>query len=345
VGQRHVRVDPVSGKETAPRSGKSLRVDKDVVLFKDYFNLTTCEYAEMSPVVIPSGYTRDFLDGRIKEEDQIKAIQSSFASIASKNDFVVVEGTGHCGVGSIVNLDNARVASILGLDVVFVVNGGLGSAFDELALNKLMCEHHSVKIRGVLVNKVMPGKVDMIREYFTKALQRWQIPLIGVVPDASYLGSPTMLDYEQLFKTKLICGEEQKLNHFNRTTLVAMELGRFLDRLHTEQHSKSLFVTHASRVDIILGFVSHANVHEKRWGEPWRGGMIIAGEVPKHAIPDSLMDALKNSKCPMLHAKMSTYDAMVALTSYTAKLSALDSRRTTAAIQHYEPHIDFNFLV
>lgn len=132
VGQRHVRVGP----EMLPTGAKqSLRVDKDVVLFKEHFNLETCEYQEMSPVVIPAGYTREFLDGNIKEEDQIKAIKESYASIASKNEFVVVEGTGHCGVGSIVNMDNARVASILGLDIIFVVNGGLGSAFDELAVS------------------------------------------------------------------------------------------------------------------------------------------------------------------------------------------------------------------
>ena len=33
---------------------------------------------------------------------------------------------GHCGVGSIVNLNNAKVASILGADMVLIANGGLG---------------------------------------------------------------------------------------------------------------------------------------------------------------------------------------------------------------------------
>lgn len=143
----------------------------------------------------------------------------------------MVEGTGHCGVGSIVNLDNARVASILGLSMVLVVNGGLGSAFDDLAINRLACAHHGVKIKGVIVNKVMPNKVDMIKDYFGRALSRWNVPLLGVVPDGPYLSQPSMLDFEELFRTKLIAGEEDLLRHYDSITLVSVSLFRNQEKL------------------------------------------------------------------------------------------------------------------
>ncbi len=54
VGQRHVLVG----------SG-GLKVDKDVKLFKEYFRLDDCAYADMSPVVMPQGYTKDYIDGKI----------------------------------------------------------------------------------------------------------------------------------------------------------------------------------------------------------------------------------------------------------------------------------------
>ena len=72
---------------------------------------------------------------------------------------MLVEGTGHCGVGSVVGLNNAEVAKMLGLEMVLVANGGLGSPFDELMLNKTLCDHTGTKIRGVIVNKVKPEKV------------------------------------------------------------------------------------------------------------------------------------------------------------------------------------------
>ena len=63
--------------------------------------------------------------------------------------------TGHTGVGSIINCNNARVASELGLDMLMVVNGGLGDPFDQLALNFLMCHKYGVRVKGIVLNKVI----------------------------------------------------------------------------------------------------------------------------------------------------------------------------------------------
>jgi len=75
VGQKHVIVDD------------NLKVDKDVVLFKHHFQLDKCDYRDLSPVVIPAGYTRDFIDGKITEKDQIAAVKKSFETISSKHKF------------------------------------------------------------------------------------------------------------------------------------------------------------------------------------------------------------------------------------------------------------------
>ena len=42
----------------------------------------------------------------------------SFEAIRSRNPFTVVEGTGHCAVGSIINMSNAQVAALLGLKMI-----------------------------------------------------------------------------------------------------------------------------------------------------------------------------------------------------------------------------------
>ena len=44
--------------------GNDLRVDKDVKLMCDYFGLED-DYADMSPLVLPPGYTKNFIDGNI----------------------------------------------------------------------------------------------------------------------------------------------------------------------------------------------------------------------------------------------------------------------------------------
>ena len=100
VGQEHIETET------------GVHVDKDVVLFKTHFKLHD-PYEEMSPVLFPRGFTRDYLDGKIDRQDLIGKITDSFKKVTSRNGMTVIEGTGHTGVGSIVDLNNAQVASLL----------------------------------------------------------------------------------------------------------------------------------------------------------------------------------------------------------------------------------------
>ena len=86
VGQKHVTVDGV-------------KVDKDVVLFKKWFNLTAREPA-MSPVVFAGGFTKDYVDGKKNRQELTVFIDNAVEEISEQSDLIVVEGTGHTGVGN-----------------------------------------------------------------------------------------------------------------------------------------------------------------------------------------------------------------------------------------------------
>jgi len=153
VGQQHVPVH-------SERLGKEIRVDKDVTLIRDHFNLQHIDYQDMSPVLIPKGYTKDYIDGKISHDGQLNSILDAYNNIASSNEVVLCEGTGsyhfwrelfcmctlmfdilssneefvlyisgietgHCAVGSIVGASNGKVASVIGADMVLIANGGL----------------------------------------------------------------------------------------------------------------------------------------------------------------------------------------------------------------------------
>jgi AAA domain len=95
-----------------------VRVDKDVELIKERFHLDHLDYESMSPIIIPQGYTKDYVDGKISFETQLRDLKAAMESVSEASDVTVCEGTGHCAVGSIVGLNNAKVASILGADMV-----------------------------------------------------------------------------------------------------------------------------------------------------------------------------------------------------------------------------------
>ncbi|MCH9610552.1 MAG: Phosphate acetyltransferase [Chlamydiales bacterium] len=315
VGQQHVTVDDC------------MLVDKDVVLFKEHFSLPD-KYSDMSPVIFPRGFTRDFLDGKIATSDLEKNIDRSYKSISEANDFTIVEGTGHVGVGSIVDLNNAKVAKQLGLDCVIIAKGGLGSAFDELCLNKTLCDQMGVQVAGVILNRVLDSKREMVTSYIQKALDRWKIPLIGAIPYNQLLSTPSMEDFESLFKTKMLSGQKYHYRHFGHPRLVATSAPTFKEMTEPDQ----LLVTPATREDIVYALLE---LHKP--GEPQQG-FIFTG---KHAPSSSIIEALQKADIPSLYAPFPTFETMHMISSFVAKIDGRDQEKVEMAIQLVENHLQF----
>lgn len=347
------------------------KVDKDAPVFKDHFGLKD-KLTTMSPVIIKSGFTKLFLDGEVDMEDERARMQACYNELCSRYDQVVVEGTGHTGVGTIIGLNNAQVAATLGIEMILVANGGLGSTIDELELNRQVCEAHGVRVKGVIVNKVQEEKLEEVKYYLGKALSRWGIPLLGCIPFAKYLDSPTMNDLEGLFGTETISGEGNKLHHFDKFELVTAGLTHFAKKLQKHERQsrqqqlmgesagshldpvmdvanclsqRTLYVTHGSRSDCILGYLSHANKVMALSDNVFKGGMILTGSDPSQSGIESeqlswLKEQISHSPVPILPVPLSTHETMQRLTSFTAKLNKTDRKRTDAVATHYAKYID-----
>lgn len=322
VGQQHEMVED------------GLRVDKDVVLFKEYFGLQS-QYEDMSPVIFPSGFTRNFLDGKITTSSMRNKISTAFNKISSENDFTIVEGTGHVGVGSIVQLNNADVAASLGLDIVIIAKGGVGSAFDELALNKILCDRLGITIRGVILNKVYSDKEEMVREYISKALKQWNIPLIGCVPFDRLLSTPTLEDFETLFNTTLLSGKEFTHQHFETMQLAASSIETF-----KEPTPNKLIITPATREDIILAILDRHSSQASLSTSDY--GLILTGVSPPSP---TIIEKLKYAHIPTLYAAKTSFEVMHMITSFTAKIRKEDTSKVQQAIQLVENSIDCAYLV
>lgn len=325
VGQRHVKVDGQTN------------VDKDAVLFKEHFQLPA-SWSNMSPVIIPSGFTRSYLDNEVTEDAMLQKIAKSFAAVSSQHAYTVVEGTGHVGVGSIFNLNNARVAAELDLGVVLIASAGLGSAYDELALNVAMCGYYGVRVQGVILNRVMDSKRQMILEYFPKTLKKWNIPLLGCVPFSDLLSSPTMQDFETLFDTSLISGNKHHNRTFASTRLVAGSLSAY----EAEKLPNELVITPATREDIICKVLDlHRDSLEKQ-GKDFCGGLILTS---KQAPSDQIIQHIRSVDIPVLYCPMCSYDAMKMITSFTTKIRTEDTPKINRAIQLAEEYINFDLLL
>ena len=101
--------------------------DEDAVLMHETFGLME-PYDVMSPVHIPRGFTKAYIAGEVVEDlgARISRAQDAFR----RHDVLLIEGTGHAGVGAVIGLSNATVASMLGAPAIIVSEGGVGRPID-----------------------------------------------------------------------------------------------------------------------------------------------------------------------------------------------------------------------
>src|SRR5690606_3552324 len=136
---------------------------------------------EHSPIIIGAGATTEFLD-HPERFDPEPTIREAATLLQSHKEFIIYEGTGHPGVGSVAGISNARVAKILGAGVIMIVEGGIGSTIDQLNLCLSLFREERVPVIGVIINKVIPEKRDKVRYYVGKWLNMHQLPLLGTIP-------------------------------------------------------------------------------------------------------------------------------------------------------------------
>ena len=167
-------IKPV-GQQVKPIGG--YQIDKDATLMEEIFHIGG-QLHDMSPIAVPRGFTKDFiLEGDVAALST--EIFDSYNRASRDKQFMVIEGTGHAGVGSVLDLSNAAVAKLLNAPVVMVTCGGIGRPIDEVMLNKAVFDSYGVPVAGVIVNKVIPEKYDEINTYVRLGFERKGIEVLG----------------------------------------------------------------------------------------------------------------------------------------------------------------------
>ena len=180
--------------------------DEDVLLMRDAFELKRDAHF-MSPVTVPAGFTRQYLDGKTTNRHIEEAILGGWNALTAEGATVIVEGTGHAGVGSVFDMNNAMVAKLLNLPVVVVAEGGIGRPLDAIALNLALFEKHGADVQGVIFNKVQADKRDQVLEYGAKFLKRFGVEVLGAVEFSEVLRKPSLMRLLLDLKAELLCGE------------------------------------------------------------------------------------------------------------------------------------------
>lgn len=320
VGQRYLIV-------------KGEKIDEDSVLIEKACGIE-CEIQDMSPVAIEKGFTRRYILKGGKKE-LVQRIKASFKAVAKDKDLVVIEGTGHAGVGSVFDLSNATVAKMLGSKVVIVSSGGIGRPIDEIMLNAALFKKEGVEIAGVIINKVRPEKYEKVNRIVRAGLKKKGLRVFGVIPYKKLLSAPTVGQVLDELNFKLLSCTGSLDVTVGKILVGAMSpheaLKYFSDR--------SLIITPGDREDLILAVVGF---QMDRAGDGIHiSGIVLTGGLKPHK---TVIDLVKRAKIPLLSAAGDTYSVASKIHDLTVKIRPEDSGKTRMIRDLIEKYVDIEML-
>ena len=359
ISQLRKRLDPREIGYLKPvgqqlvRDAKGVVVDKDVELIGEFARLPDLPLAKLSPVRFSSNFTRSYLDSRHRPRltrALSLEITRSLEQLADRR-IVIAEGSGHPGVGSVVGLSNATVGKLLGAEIIFVSGGGIGRALDTIDVDLSYFLYHGCRVRGLLVNKLIPDKAALVRRYITEELinERYAaangspLHIFGYLPAIPDLPHPSM---------RVMLGALPKVEPLSDPETIAWRRPCASIKLVSmpAQHLKTqlrhyvgvgdvLIISASStpRIHQILDF--HADILH-------RGGIagliLTCGETEQ--VESEVRDALIRTGLPALYVRedsAATEERLFRLYENT-KLQVYDTGKIAEIEQLFEEHFDID---
>ena len=310
-----------------------VEMDMDAALIASIYGLEA-DRALMSPVVIGKGYTKRYLSGEIDPEAPLESIKKACKELEAKNDFLIIEGSGHGGVGSVVGVNNAQIARTLDAPVIMVASGGIGCVIDSVQLNLSLFQQQGAEVKLLLVNKLLPNKREETLGYLRSFFQSRQQQVAGAFDYSRTLANPTLIDLSNLLQLPLQGDQEGKSRIIHNIQLGAASSQRVIDTLH----DSTLLITTSSRDELIVTTSALYNIPAYRRK---LAGLVIPGIAPISAISQKILD---DSNIPYIRTTQNTAEVFIALTEHVSKITADDQEKISLIQSSAESVFDFEAI-
>jgi BioD-like phosphotransacetylase family protein len=307
------------------------QVDEDTLLIDGLFDLNV-PIAAMSPVAIGPDFTKQYLENPDEIGPQLKdRICRAFDRTAYGKDIVVVEGSGHAGVGSVFGASNADNARVLGSKAIIVAAGGIGKPIDEIALNKALFDKAGVEVVGAILNKVMPDKLEFIRDFAGRGLRKLGVPLLGVVPLQETLVYPNLDQVADETKARWI-HQPAGLRRVRRVVIGAMSARRSAEYLRVPG---TLVIVPGDREDLLEAFIAGAGA------EALSGVLFSNGLLPN----DEIVRRLKEAGIAMAAVEAESFAVTARINNMTVKTMRQDADKIPIIRKMISDSVDIQALL
>ncbi|KIH77638.1 hypothetical protein SAMN05660860_01094 [Geoalkalibacter ferrihydriticus] len=314
---KYARVGFIKPLGPKPTLFQGLAMDKDAALMAQVFNLGA-HLPHMSPVVLQPDTTRRMINGEINPAVLERRIVEAYAELDRTCDFVIIEGAGHTGVGSVLELSNARIAHLLQAPVLMVTGGGVGNVIDAVCLNLSLFREQGVRVRGIVANKLVAEKREITLDYLRRAFAPRSLEVLGGFNYQPVLANPTLRRIARLLDTPLQGDQSEAGRIIHHVQIGAASTQRVTELL---QESSLLIVT-SSRDELL---VTLANLYQMEEYRSRLVGLVIPGISPISKITQRILD---RSHIPYLRTtRHSTSELHNLITDDVSKITAEDQEK------------------
>lgn len=308
-------------------------VDVDAALVAHVYGMDD-KLALMSPVVLHSQTTRKVLDGRMDAEPFLGQIEQAVAELERQCDFLIIEGAGHSGVGSVVGLSNAHVARRLNAPVLMIAGGGVGSVIDDICLNLALFREAGAEVRAILPNKLRQEKREMTLNYLDLAFREAGIRVIGGFNYSPILANPTLRYLSSLLQLPLHADSEQASRIVLNVQLGAASTQRVVDMLL--ESTLVLVTSSRDEVLVMLATLYHLPEYQSKIA-----GLIITGCAP---VADVVQRVIEDAEIPYMRCESPMAEVYTTIQEDVAKIRADDDQKIALVRQLAETELDFELI-
>ncbi len=306
-------------------------VDKDALLVAEYFGLMD-DLPLMSPFVLKQGDTRRFMDGEIDRTSIRRRIFSALEALDAKNDFLIIEGAGHTGVGTIFGCNNACIARDAGATVMLVTGGGLGNVVDMAGMNLALFQKERADVKAILVNKIVASKRERTLGYLRTAFEPEHIEVIGGFNYQPILANPTLRRIAKVLDLDLRATEEEAQRIVHNIQIGAASSQRVVELLK----DSSLIIVNSSRDELLVTIATLYRLPEYRQKI---AGIVIPGVCDISHVTQKIVD---NSGIPYIRCSLTSSNVFEILKDDVSKISAEDTHKIQLITDLAERHFNFD---
>ncbi len=309
-------------------------IDKDAILFQKVYALSD-PLKTTNPITVARGFTENYIQN--SNPDQLtQQLTNAHQTLCKSNDFLLIEGTGHAGVGSVFDMSNAHTAKKLNAKVILVSLGGIGRSIDEIMLNKAVFDLMGVELAGVIVNKVREDKYEKVNRLIRDGLKRQGITVFGCIPFVDMLIKPTVRSIFEDLEGKMISDGDYGLNnHVNKCIIGDMIPHDALDHFVPG----TMLIVPANREGLIMSVLC-GNLLDTEVVF-FVNAIIFTGNRTPH---EKVLKLIKRTHIPMMTVKEDSFTIATKINNMIIKVKHQESEKINKTQDLVEEYVDVDMI-